>query len=187
MEALPPVKGAVPKSARVALGHLMPEPGLSYSLRRRDSGLGSLGRLRFLALADWQGGKIAREAKALVPPSACAWGGKTHGLSTILYQSMLDHAIRCRDPFVRIEGSWLVRRLSPYCSRIELTKLPRKREEDKLLKAMGRETANVHLGSPGTINALQRDLARRKAKWLLGAAKAMTRATLTDWKEWARG
>ena len=186
MEALSPVKGAVPKSARAALGHLMPEPGLAYSLRRRVSGLGSLGRPRFVALANWQGGKIAREAKALVPPST--WGGgEIHGLTTIFYQTMLDHAVRCRDPFVQMEGSWLVRRLSPYCSRIELTALPRKRDEGKLLYAMGWETANVHLGSRKTINDIQRDLATRKAKWLRGAAKTMTKATLTDWKEWARG
>jgi hypothetical protein len=186
MEALSPLKGAVPKSARAALGHLMPEPGLAYSLRRRVSGLGSLGRPRFVALANWQGGKIAREAKALVPPST--WGGgEIQGLTTIFYQTMLDHAVRCRDPFVRMEGSWLVRRLSPYCSRIELTALPRKRDEGKLLYAMGWETANVHLGSRKTINDIQRDLATRKAKWLRGAAKTMTKATLTDWKEWARG
>ena len=188
MEELKPVKGAVPKSARVALGHLMPEPGLSYSLRRRARGVGSLGRPRFLALADWQGAKIAREAKALVPSSACgAWGGESRGLTTIFYQTMLDHAVRCHDPCVRIEGSWLVRRLSPYCSGIELTKLPRKRDERKLLYAMGWETANVHLGSHKTIKAIQRDLAKRKAKWLPETTTAMTRATLTDWKEWARG
>ncbi len=43
MEALPPVKGAVPHSVRVALDHLMPGSGLSYRLKRRVSGLGSLG------------------------------------------------------------------------------------------------------------------------------------------------
>lgn len=185
MEALPPVKGTVPQSVREALDHLMPEPGLSYSLRRRVSGLGSLGRHRFVALAGWQGGKIAREAKALAL-SACAWAREGHGLNTIFYQSMMDQAVRCRDPFVRMEGSWLVRRLSPYCSRIELTALPRKRDEGKLLYAMGWDTANVHLGNPKAIKAIQRDLATRKAKWLRGAAKAMTKATLTDWKEWAR-
>ena len=42
MGALPPVKGVVPQSAKEALDHLMPEPGLAYSLRRRVSGLGSL-------------------------------------------------------------------------------------------------------------------------------------------------
>ncbi|TKB62214.1 MAG: hypothetical protein E8D49_00415 [Nitrospira sp.] len=67
MEALPPVKGAVPHSVRIALDHLMSESGLPYCLKRRVSGLGSLGRPRFIALADWQGGggKIAREAKVL--------------------------------------------------------------------------------------------------------------------------
>lgn len=184
MDALPPVKGAVPQSVRAALDQLMPEPGLSYNLRRRVAGLGSLGRPRFVALADWHGGKIAREAKALVP-SACLWARDGHGPKRIMYQSMLEQAVRCRDPFVRMEGNWLVRRLSPYCSRIELTSLPRKRNEGKLLYAMGWETANVHLGNHKVIKAVQRDLATRKAKWLREAAKAMTKATLTDWKDWA--
>ena len=186
MESLPLVKGTLSNSAQAALDHLMPEPGLSYSLRRRVSGLGSLGHPRFVALADWQGGKIAREAKAL-GPSACAWAGERHGLTTILYQSMVDQAVRCHDPFVRIEGSWLVRRLAPYCSRIELTALPRKRDEGKLLYAMGWETANVHLGSPKTIKAIRQDLSTRKAMWLREAAKRMTSVTISDWTEWARG
>jgi hypothetical protein len=164
----------------------MPEPGLAYSLRRRISGLGSLGRPRFVALADWQGGKIAREAKALAL-SACAWAGEGRGHTTIFYQSMLDQAVRCRDPFVRREGSWLVRRLSPYCSRIELTALPKKRDEGKILYAMGWETANAHLGSPKAIKAVQRDLSKRKAKWLPGVAKRMMSVTISDWMDWARG
>jgi len=184
MEALPPVKGAVPHSVRAALDQLMPESGLSYRLRRRVSGLGSLGHPRFVALADWQGGKIARETKAL-GPSACVWAGESHRFSTIFYQSMLDHAVRCRDPFVRIQGCWLVRRLSPYCSRIELTALPRKRDEGKLLYAMGWETANVHFGSHKVIAVIRRDLAKRKAKWLRVAAMRMTSVTVSDWKEWA--
>jgi len=186
MEALPPVKGAIPHSARAALDHLMPEPGLSYSLRRRVSGLGSRGRLRFVALADWQGGKIAREAKALAL-SACVWAGESRRLNTIFYQSILDQAVRCRDPFVRMEGSWLVRRLSPYCSRIELASLPRKRDEGKLLYAMGWETANVHLGDHKVIPAIQRDLATRKTKWLRGAAERMTSVTISDWRDWVKG
>jgi hypothetical protein len=184
MEALPLAKGTVSKSAKAALAHLMPQRGLSYSLRRRVSGLGSLGHLRFVALADWQGGKIAREAKAL-GPSACALAGDRHGAKMSFYQSMLDQAIRCRDPFVRLEGRWLVRRLSPYCSRIELTSLPKKRDEGKLLYAMGWETANVHLGSYKATNAIQRDLATRKAKWLRSAAKGMASATTRDWLDWA--
>ena len=184
MAALPPVQGAVPQEVREALDQAMPEAGLSYPLRRRVSGLGSLGRPRFVALAHWRGGKIAREAKTLLP-SACLWARGGHGTKKILYQSLMDQAVRCRDPFVRVEGSWLLRRLSPYCSRIELIALPTKRDEGKLLYAMGWETANVHLGHPKVITAIQRDLATRKADWLRNAAKAMTKATVTDWKEWA--
>jgi hypothetical protein len=186
MAALPPVQGAVPQAVRTALDRVMPEAGLSYQLRRRVSGLGSLGRPRFVALAEWRGGKIAREAKMLAP-SACLWARSDRGGKAIMYQAMLDRAVRCHDPFVRLEGRWLLRRLSPYCSRIELAALPRKRDEGKLLFAMGWETANVHLGSSEVIKAVRRDLAKRKAGWLQKAAKEMTRATLTDWKDWAGG
>jgi hypothetical protein len=50
---------------------------------------------------------------------------------------------------------------------------------------MGWETANVHLGSHKIITAIRRDLAKRKAKWLRGAAMQMTSVTISDWKEWA--
>ncbi len=183
MDALPPAKGPVPASAIKAIAGLMPERGLSYRLVRRVSGLGSLGRQRFVALADWHGGKIAREAKALVP-SACVWAHDGTGPQTILYQSVLNHAVRCRDPFVHLKGRWIVRRLSPYCSRIELASLPKEREEYRLLYAMGWETANIHLGSPEAIKAVRRDLAKRPAGWLRTAAKAMAKATIRDWKDW---
>lgn len=185
MKNLPAIPGSVPQAARAALDRVMPEAGLSYSLRRRVSGLGSLGRPRFVALTDWCGGMIAREAKTLVP-SACVWAQRGQGPTEILYSTMLERSVRCRDPFVRMEGIWLLRRLSPYCSRIELTALPRKRDEDKLLYAMGWETANVHLGDHKRIKDLQRDLATRKGKWLMKAAKAMAQATLRDWQDWSK-
>lgn len=181
--ALPMVQGTVSGEVTDALEQVMPEAGLSYSLRRRVSGLGSLGRLRFVALAEWRGGKVAREAKRLIASSAL-WARGQKGSGALLYQVMLERSVRCRDPFVRMEGPWLLRRLSPYCSRIELTALPKKRDEGKLLYAMGWETANVHLGDRQQIKALQRDLAARTSTWLRKAAKAMTTRTLTDWKEW---
>lgn len=185
MQTLPIVQGAVPHAVRMALDHAMPEAGLSFSIRRRVSGLGSLGRPRFVALTDWHGGMIAREAKVLIP-SACVWAECEQTTNEILYSTMLERSVRCRDPFVRMDGNWLIRRLSPYCSRIELTALPRKRDEGKLLYAMGWETANVHLGDPKKIKGIQRDLAKRKGKWLMKAAKAMARATLMDWQDWSK-
>ena len=72
------------------------------------------------------------------------------------------------------------------CSRIELVSLPKERDELRLLEAMGWETANVHLGSPRSIQAVQRDLKRRPARWLHEAAQQMVKATTTDWKEWKK-
>src|SRR5579871_6233187 len=55
------------QDARDALELLLPEPHPAYRVVHRLAGLGSLGRQRWVALAEWQGGQIAREAKALLP------------------------------------------------------------------------------------------------------------------------
>ena len=68
----------------------------------------------------------------------------------------------------------------------ELATLPRKRDEDYLLYAMGWETANVHLGTHKAIRAIQRDLATRKPKWLNRAAKQMASVMISDWTEWRK-
>jgi hypothetical protein len=62
--------------------------------------------------------------------------------------------------------------------------LPKGQDEYKLLETMGRETANVHLGSKRAIEKVKRDLNNRPSGWLHGAAKTMARATAKDWHEW---
>src|SRR5271165_225686 len=141
MDANPTAKGEIPESAREAIEHMLPEPGLPYRLARRRAGLGSLGRTRLVGIAEWKGGRVAREAKALLP-SALQCANPNQGPSEILYGAILRRAVRCPDPFVQMRGHWIVRRLSPYCSRIEFEALPTNREECLLLDAMGRETAN---------------------------------------------
>jgi hypothetical protein len=85
-----------------------------------------------------------------------------------------------------VHETWLIRRLGPHCCRIELEDLPKKkRDEYRLLHAMGWETANIHLGSRAAAAQITRDLAQRKANWLRDAA-AMVHATTRDWKEWKR-
>ena len=56
-----------------------------------------------------------------------------------------------------------------------------------MLQCMGREIANVHLGSPDRIAAVKADLKRRKPGWLQAAAQVMAEATLHDWRAWRRG
>jgi hypothetical protein len=175
----------VPRGVLSLLRDALPEKKLSFLVSHRQAGLGSLGRERYTALADWRGGKIAREAKALLP-SACAWARQHTGDTHIYYADILRHSARAPDPFLTLQGTWVLRRLSPFCSRIELAALARSRDEERLLWGMGRELANIHLGTRGTARRILRDLGRRKAKWLRRAAEVMTAATLRDWKAWRK-
>ena len=186
MNALPSVRGEVPKSARKALEELLPAPRLVYRVAHRVAGLGSLGRERFVALADWDGGRVAREAKALLP-SACVWAKDDKGSKKILYEEIISSAVRALDPYVHLCGRWIVRRLAPHCSRIELTAVPKKRDEERLLHSMGFETANIHLGSKGAIKAVRHDFAKRKSGWLHEASRKMGEAVGKDWEDWRKG
>ena len=171
----------VPGNARKALEKLLPAKGLHYRVAHRIAGLGSLGRERYVALAEFHGGAIAREAKALAP-SAVAWA---YGLKSkrLFYEEALDRAIRSIDPFVHVKGRWIVRRLAPHCSRVELSSMPKQRDESRLLRSMGFETANVHLGS-GRAAAILKDLHARPKLWLHRASSEMVDATTRDWETW---
>lgn len=181
LDALPP-EPRVPGSARKAIEKLLPEKGLRYRVAHRIAGLGSLGRERYVALAEFHGAKIAREAKALAP-SAAAWA---HGLKSapLHYEEILQCSVRSMDPFVHMKGKWIVRRLGPHCSRVELSSMPKERDETRLLRCMGFETANVHLGTRRVTNAILADLRARPKLWLHRAATSMVDATIHDWETW---
>jgi hypothetical protein len=133
---------------------------------------------------DWRGGLVAREAKELAI-SACLFQHPVPPGAQILYPAILARAVRAPDPFVDLCGNWLIRRLAPDCSRIELESLPEERDEAKLLQAMGWETANIHLGDPRAATAIRDDLKQRGGKkWLAKAAHAMVDTVLEDWKQW---
>jgi uncharacterized protein (DUF2252 family) len=182
MDALPASRTNVPAAAREAIARLLPVPKLPYRVVRRIAGIGSLGHPRYVALSDWHGGQIALEAKAAIP-SACVWA-RSGGSSRIYYQLMLEQAIRCPDPFVRLSGKWLVRQLAPDSSPIEIETMRGQKDQDRLLHAMAWETANVHLGTTGASERIITDLKTRSEKWLRSAVKEMAKATIDDWREW---
>ena len=126
---------------------------------------------------------MAREAKALTG-SALQWLRPERAPAEILYAAILRRAVRCPDPYVQMRGHWIVRRLSPHCSRIELEALGTNKGECRLLEAMGRETANIHLGTPEKRKAILKDLHGRKGNWLLAAAESMAGAMEKDWRVW---
>jgi hypothetical protein len=173
-------KSMVPKTAWKLLRSELPRDAALERVVHRRAGLGSLGRRRYAAVCAWRGGHISREVKELTL-SAAIWAGAVTP-RRILYGKILRRAVRCPDPFLKAGERWIVRRLAPDTSRIELFDLPRQPDELRLLEAMGAEAANVHLGSARPRDILM-DLDRRRAGWLLRAAKAMVKSVRQDWRD----
>jgi hypothetical protein len=182
MHALKGFEGKVPKAAKQALESMLPQPKMEYRLTHRVAGLGSRGRRRFVAVTEYAGGPICREAKELAP-SAWWWANGSSTGTAIRYQKALDISVRSPDPFARQTGSWIVRRLAPDCAKIALADVPKEKDADKLLFAMGWEAANVHLGSRKT-RAILKDLDRRKKNWLNDSAAFLLERLHSDWEEW---
>ena len=119
-------------------------------------------------------------------PSACAWLNGKVGNRQSYYEKAIQAAVRSHDPYQKIEGAWLIRRLSPDSNPIEIDHLPEQRDEEALLHAMGSEAANVHLGSHRQAKRTLKDLRRRKANWLRSAAKDMANTFERECKEYRK-
>jgi hypothetical protein len=176
------------------LAAAMPEGGLPYVRYRRRAGLGSLGRPRFAALASWRGGQVARDVKALAP-SGWLWANHTPeqaAIAPLRCLELLDCAGRSPDPTVAVHDRWIVRRLAPDSSRIELGDLPKQKEaslrkqQAALLSWMGQELANLHLASQYQLSALRADLDARPPNWLRNAAAVMKKITIEDFEDYSR-
>jgi uncharacterized protein (DUF2252 family) len=185
IEACKEFRGSLPKHIHELLHGSMPLKRPTLDMKSRIAGLGSLGHPRVLGLTAWHGAHIVREAKKLTR-SAWIWArGETDKDHAPLQQeNIIKHAVRIPDPHMHFLDGWVVRRLAPDCCHIELSALPEEHDEERLLYAMGWETANIHLGTREKVAALRKDLAGRKGRWLHKAAKSMARATEKDWKAW---
>ena len=70
-------------------------------------------------------------------PSACVWlDGRIRNRQSY-YQKAIQFAVRSHDPFQKVVGAWLIRRLSPESNPIEIADLPEERDKGTLLYAMG--------------------------------------------------
>jgi len=181
---LPAMRGRTGPELKRALEKTLPDSRLEYKVVRRQAGMGSLGQERFVAIAQWKGGFIAREAKQSVP-SSCVWVNGTAGRAPSdgqsYYQRTIGWAVRSRDPFQLMDGKWLIRRLSPDSNPIDIQTLPKIGDEEMLLHAMGAEAANVHLGSRRQVRNILVDLGKKKAGWLRDAAAEMAKVVEKDW------
>ncbi len=162
----------------------------TYRKERKPGGLGSLGRRRFTAVVGNGKTRDMREAKALVPSALYWWKDRPRMLSQT--GTLLQRAIRDPDPHLQVHDKWLVRRIAPDALKIDL---PASQEDQRLalapmlLRLMGFETANIHLGSrcPAdlihSLDSLARELGSR---WLEEATERMVRAVYKDHRAWVK-
>jgi hypothetical protein len=181
MNGLKPEKKTPERYVRT-ITDAMPDPKLRITFARRTAGAGSLGRPRFVGIAQWRGAPVIREAKAALPS---AWTRvKGRGATALRCYEIATGIYRAPDPWYAVTDGVIVRRLSPNNRKLDAETHPLELMDKKMLRAMARDLAAVHLGLVDTRAAIGRDLKRRKAGWL---ADAVTRAAAFvhgEHKEW---
>ncbi len=173
---------AVPGVASRLISRTVPDGIGKLEWKSRVAGVGSLGRQRFVAIAEWKGGRIAREAKALVP-SAAFWVAGTREPALNLFDKIHEASIRSPDPYLFSAYGWVVRRLAPDSRKLLLSDLSSK-DIELVFHAMGRETANVHLGNKKKAPEILKHLDSLPKDWLAEAVSAMAAQTLVDFEAW---
>ena len=131
-----------------------------------------------------------REAKALVPSALYWFEDRANMLSQT--GTLLQRAIRDPDPHFQVHDKWLVRRIGPDALKINL---PTSQKDQRLafapmlLRLMGFETANIHLGSRAPADLIHSldSLARKPgSRWLEVATEKMMKATHKDHRAWKK-
>jgi uncharacterized protein (DUF2252 family) len=166
----------------------------------RRSGLGSLGRPRWVARSAWHGGWVVREVKAVVP-SAWSRVDQTSGRA-IRCMEIATGRYRCPDPWYRVVDSIVVRRLSPNNRKIEATTKKHKGSakrrnslrlppsellHETMLGAMGRDLAAIHLGAGDRGGGVGDDFKRRAAldpHWLECATARSAEFFHQEWNDY---
>jgi Uncharacterized protein conserved in bacteria (DUF2252) len=172
---------APPRAVAAGLRHALPRTARLERFATRLKGTGSLGRPRYVAIAHWRGGRIVREAKALVP-SAWDWAhGRAPGRPR--FYRLAHGKFRAPDPFLEVRDGFIFRRLAADARKVELP------DETPvsvgLLAAMGFDIGAIHAADRRHA-AVRGDLAGRDQDWLHKAAKAAAASIKADYKEWTR-
>ncbi|MEK1851921.1 MAG: DUF2252 family protein [Phyllobacterium sp.] len=154
--------------------------GIEFGAWQR--GGGSLGRPRYVATGTWKGGRVVREAKALVP-SAWEWASESIRHDK-LFLAMAKSRYRAPDPFLAVGSGFVIRRLAPDSAKIDLSTGEAHAYGPELLRAMGAELASIHLANDIDVDAIHRDMDKRGREWLFLAAKAAENAVQTDFQKW---
>ena len=179
-------KPSQPVSPRfqAALRAALPAEAAAIRHFPRSAGAGSLGRPRVVAIAEWRGGPVVREAKAVVPS---AWSlAHAPGDDMIRAAIIAGGRYRAPDPHYAATDGIVVRRLSPNSRKIDAEHPAGLLLSHDMLKLMGREIANCHAGDEERLTAVREDLARRGDGWLVKATPAPIAALIREQDDFAR-
>ncbi len=184
LDKLPAATETIAPQVLAALERWLPERGLSYKLVHRIAGLGSLGRQRLVALADWRGGLIAREAKALAV-SACLWEQPASEAAEILLPEDPRHG----GPRARSVGAGSAARGSsaawpPIAAASSLRCCPKTATSGSSCRPWARRRPTSTRATPGPRPQFKPTCKRDYGKWLWKAAQAMAQTIQDDWKQW---
>jgi len=149
-------------------------------------GGGSLGRPRFLAVGNWRGGQVVREAKALVP-SAWTWANGPKQSRNSNFLKLANSRYRAPDRFLELDASrkFILRRVAGDARKIEFGDDAGKGLHTDLMEAMGCDVASIHAADKIGAEALQADLAKRRPRdWLHAAARVAADKVKRDYREW---
>jgi hypothetical protein len=185
MNALSPSKKDPPRRYVDLLTDAMPDPKIKVKIRPRTAGAGSLGRPRWVAIGEWRGAPVVREAKAMVPSGWTRLAGR--GAQATRCSEIATGQYRAPDPWYQLTDEVLVRRLSPNNRKIEAAEYSSELFSKKMLRAMGRDLAAIHVGRFDRSAAIERDLEARKPSWLESAVERAEEFVRREQKEWKKG
>ncbi len=185
LNQLKPARRPPAKRYRDALQAAMPQSDVDVRIFPRTAGTGSLGRPRWVGIANWRGGSIVREAKALVPSGWVRAFGR--GGRKLYCEAIASGSFRAPDPWYQVRGTIVVRRLSPNGRKIEVKDMPDQLLQARMLQAMGHELANIHLGTGHRRAAIAADLAARPRRWLRDATNAAADFVQEEYRAWRKG
>jgi len=168
-----------PRAVRAALARSLPHDATRVRFASQTKGGGSLGRPRFLAIAEWNGGRVVREAKAYVP-SAWIWAHRKKEPRDPWFIDLSRGSFRSPDPFSCARAGFVIRRVAPDARKIELADVAGRARSSRFLAAMGADLAAVHTADPRSPRILD-DLRARTGPWLLRAVNAALQHTERDY------
>jgi uncharacterized protein DUF2252 len=175
-------KASPPAKVRSLLEGSLPKNASVPRFASRVKGGGGLGRPRYVAIATWCGGRIVREAKAIVP-SAWSWA-HGEGTAPVRAVDLAFGKFRAPDPHMSVKDGFIVRRIAADSRKVELGDAAGAKLRTDLLSAMGFDIAAIHAATNGAALRISRDLKSRDAGWLHAAAKTAAAAVTADFEEW---